>query len=104
MNKTKTFVEQFEIKDHGDYFAMVCPVCGQHTGFLYKNNPQTIYCNRKTHCGEETSLKTVLEENGIVLSEAEFIAQVSSECAAQEKRTTGTQKETNPEILLRFFS
>src|SRR6056297_3414946 len=104
MNKTNSLIEKFEIIDHGEYFSVICPVCGEHTGFFYKNNPEIIYCNRKLQCGEETGLKTILEENGIALSEAEFIAQVSSECAAQEKRATGTQSEKNPDILKRFFS
>src|SRR6056297_3372893 len=104
MRTTKSLIEQFNIQDHGEYFSMICPVCAEHTGFFYKNNPEIIYCNRKLQCGEETSLRTVLQENGIEISPVEFVSQVSSECESQGQQATGTHTKKNLEILQRFFS
>lgn len=43
-------------KDHGKYYTCTCPACEQSEGFLYKESPNFIKCNRQNECGVTTRI------------------------------------------------
>jgi ribosomal protein S27E len=47
---------KFNAEDKGKYYSVVCPSCGQHEGFVFKDSPYRILCNRKGKCGATTNV------------------------------------------------
>lgn len=47
--------------EHDAYYTAECPVCGQHSAFLYKDSVH-INCNRQNNCGASTSLWDFLQQ------------------------------------------
>lgn len=52
-----TMLSDLNAKDSGKHFTCTCPACGKdEEGYIYKNNLNFVFCNRKNNCGETTKL------------------------------------------------
>lgn len=63
-----------EPQDMGKYFKVVCPACKQREGYVFKDYPYKVNCNRRNECNVVTNLKNT----GTVVQSTPLLATVPS--------------------------